>query len=480
MEQYDLVVIGSSWAGIYAAKTAVQLQARVALVTHSDRPYLADDTLLISSLQQLGQEYQRLQDDFWSPSQTSVPATFWTQASDWLEEVEQTAIEINSLASLAALGVDIIVGKGEFYRLPQLGLQVGKRNLRSRHFLLATGSNFLPDLGDATGDYLTLRDLKGQNLVNLPSEIIVVASDPIGLALAQSLARLGKKITLVVKHSRILPQEDSDISRLLHAQLEAEGIEIFTKAPINQIKVIAGQKWLQAGDRALSAPEIILADYYQPNIQDLNLAGVEVKYNQQRIYVNRKLQTTNPRIYACGDLIGGYHLPSIARYEVNLILKNTLFLPWYKTNYQTIPWAILTQPNLARVGLNQWQAQQQNITDVYIIKESFSELMPAQITNQITGICKLLVNRQGRIIGCSIFGDRAAELIVIPALMMQQKIKLDANPMRGLTTTSLPVIAPSLAEILVAAQQSFYQQKLQDNPQLIKRLRTWLALMNPK
>jgi pyruvate/2-oxoglutarate dehydrogenase complex dihydrolipoamide dehydrogenase (E3) component len=471
---YDLVVVGSSWAGIYAAKSAVKLQARVALVTQSEHLYLPNDTLFNSSLSEIGSFNHRLANNPWLPIETTIPDLSLTAAS---EEVKQTQIavqKLDSLSSLAALGVDIIVGKGEFYRLPHLGLQIKHRKLRSRRFLLATGCCFLPS--NDLKNYLTLRDLENHNLSSLPDKLIIVGSDPTALALAQTLAKFNKKITLVVQNKRILPQEDRDLSILIQAQLEAIGINIFTDSVVSQIKIINGAKWLQAGDRALVADEIIIIDNRQPNIAGLNLAGVDVKYDQRRVYVNQKLATTNSHIYACGDLIGGYDLLNIARYEVNLILKNTLFFPWYKTDYHTLPWAILTQPNLARVGLSEEQAKQQCQGKVYVIRQYFSQVTQAQILDNLSGVCKLLINQKGEILGCGIFSDRAAELITIPALMMQHKIKLDSNPMRGLTSISIPTIYPSMAEILEQAINNFYQQKIQDNPKLISRLRSWFSL----
>ncbi len=473
--EYDLVIVGSSWAGMYAAKNAVQLQARVALVTQCDERYLPNDTLFNQSLGEIGRFNDRRGNSFVSTA--TIPDFALAEANNWIENTNLAIQSLNSLANLAVLGVDVIVGKGEFYRLPQLGLQVEGRKLRSRNFLLATGSNFVPPFFPlkASEDYLTLRDLENGKLSDLPTDIIVVGGDPTALELAQTLARLGKKITLVVQQSRILPQEDLDISTFILAQLEAEGIEIYTNSVVSQIKIINQQKWLQAGDRALVAAEIIIVDYRQPNIAGLNLAGVDVKYNEQRVYVNSKLQTTNPRIYACGDSIGGYCLPNITRYEVNLILKNTLFFAWYKTNYDCLPWAIFTQPNLARVGWSEHQAKQQYPEKILVIEQDFSTVERAQVLNSTTGKCKLLVKESGEILGCSLIGDRAAELIAIPALMMQQKIKLDPNPMRGLTSISLPTIYPSMSEIFTQAANDFYQQKIQDNPSLIERLRTWLS-----
>ncbi|MGL6342271.1 MAG: mercuric reductase, partial [Waterburya sp.] len=159
-----------------------------------------------------------------------------------------------------------------------------------------------------------------------------------------------------------------------------------------------------------------------------------------------------------------------------LVLKNTLFFPWYKTNYNTLPWAILTQPNLARVGLTEAQAKQQYGEKIYVVKEYFKNLAQAQILEQTTGLCKLIVKENGTIIGCSLIGDRAADLITAIALMMQHKIRLDSNPMRGLTSVSIPTIYPTMSEILAQASNNFYLQKLQRQPKLLKRLQAWSSL----
>jgi pyruvate/2-oxoglutarate dehydrogenase complex dihydrolipoamide dehydrogenase (E3) component len=476
---YDLVIIGSSWEGIYAARNAVQLKARIALVTQCVTKYLPNDTLVNHCLSEIGSWNYRLANNFWATtSAINLPTISFSEANNQAIEMNSVVQTQNSLANLAALGVDVIVGQGEFYRLPKLGFQITNRKLRSRSFLLATGSNFSPIFFDSntSNSYLTLRDLGSKKISDLPNSLIVVGSEPIALELAQTLARFGKQITLVVKQSRILPQEDLDIATLIQAQLEAEGITIYTNSEVSQIRVINNQKWLQAGDRALSADEIIMVDYRQPNIQGLNLASIDVKYDHQRVYVNQKLQTTNPNIYACGDLIGGYCLPNIAQYEVNLILKNTLFFSWYKSNYNTIPWAILTQPNLARVGLTEEQAKQQYGENIYVVKEYFKNVTQAQILEQTTGLCKLIVKENGTIIGCSIVGDRAADLITAIALMMQHKIKLDPIPMRGLTSVSIPTIYPTMSEMLQQTSSNFYLQKLQRNPKLLKRLQAWFSL----
>ena len=471
---YDLVVIGSSRVGVYAAQKAVELQARVALVTQSEDLFLADNTLANYSLSEVGHFNDRLGNNPWfsTPDRVSLAS-----AQTWANQTDSKMQTKNSLANLAALGVDIIVGKGEFCRLPNLALQTEKRKLRSRNYILTTGASFPSEFagGDRLHDYLTLDELWQQDLTKLGQNIIIIGGDPAALELAQTLARFEKQVTLVTRQPRILPQEDLELVLLLQAQLEVLGVKIYTDSTVSQIKTIDGQSWLQAGDRALTADCIILADYRQPNIASLNLAGINVKYDRDRVYVDRKLQTSNPNIYACGAAIGGYSLPNIARYEANLILKNTLFFPWYKTDYSTLPWAISTQPSLARVGLNQKLAQQQYGNDLYVVTEYFKNLERAQISSNTTGMCKLLVRNNGEIVGCSLIGDRAEESIALIALMMQQQIKLDGNPMRGLTSLSLATTYPSMSEIWQRAFDNFYRQKLQRHPQLLTRLRSWFS-----
>lgn len=476
---YDLVVIGSSWAGIYAARNAVQLQARVALVTHCEQKYLPNDVLVNHSLSEIGQlNYQLANHPFASASERHSPFISLQEASDWMKGISSRIQAENSLSNLAALGVDVIVGKGKFFPQPKLGFQVGQRKLRSRHYLLATGSKFVPRLLDRniTENFLTLRDLWSINLSELPPNIIIIGQDPIALELAQSLARFDKKVALVVNQPRILAQEDLDIAILIQGQLEAEGIRIFTDSKVSQIKIINDKKWLQAGDQALSTDEIILVDFRQPNIEGLNLAKVEVKYDLSRVHVNQKLQTTNPNIYACGDLIGGYCLPNIDQYEVNLILKNTLFGHWYKTNYFALPWAVLTQPNLARIGLSEKQAKKQYGTNIYVVKQYFTNNAQALSLDQNTGLCKLLVRENGVIVGCSLIGENAVDLISVIALMMKHNIRLDNHPLWGLTELSIPTIYPSFAEILLQASTNFYQQKLQRNPRILNCLKIWSEL----
>ncbi|MGV2827049.1 dihydrolipoyl dehydrogenase family protein [Myxosarcina sp. GI1(2024)] len=474
---YNLVVIGSSWEGIYAAATAAHLQARVALVTQSEAEYLDNNSLVGHSINEVARWHYWQRKNPLAIAFDNLPNPCLTEARNWGRIVNATVNAEHSLASLAALGVDVILDKGEFCRLPKLAFTTSNRKLRSHKYLLATGAKFSvePIDGIDRTNYFTLEDLwQMEDLETLPQRITIVGGSLLSLEVAQTLARFDKDITLVFKERRILPQEEPETSRLIQAQLEAEGIEILTDSPVTQIKEIAGTQWLQAGDRAIETELIFFGDRRIPNIDGLNLAGVEVKYNRDRLIVNSKLQTTNPDLYACGDLLGGYSMKNIARYEVNIALRNALFIARFKTDYYYLPWAIFIQPNIARVGMTEAQARI-NYRDLYVVKLDLNGVARARILGETTGLCKLLVNKNGAILGCTLICDRATELIGAIAIAMQHKIKLNRNSLAGLLEVNFPNVYPSLAEIWQQAAANYYLQKMQQNPILLNFLETWFS-----
>ncbi|NES73386.1 MAG: NAD(P)/FAD-dependent oxidoreductase, partial [Okeania sp. SIO2D1] len=339
---------------------------------------------------------------------------------------------------------------------PQLAFSVAQRHLTARAYLIATGSVPVTSLFATSSEektYLTLPDIWQQdNLESLPNKLLILGSNPASVELAQSFSRLSKKVILVIEEQRLLPYEDQEISFLLQAQLEAEGIEIFTQSPAVQFKCIDNQKWLQAGNYALEADEIIVTSRHVPNVANLNLEEIGVRCSKRGIRVNRKLQTTNPRIYACGDVLGGYSLKNIDCYEASLAMRNALFWPRYKVNYYQQPWVIFTEPNLARVGLTEAQARQHHGAKLIVVKEHIKNLFQAQISGETTGFCKLIVSPTEHLLGAHLIAPDAAELIGSFALAIQNKLKLTA-------IANLFNPSPTWSEIVNRTAQKWQQQK---------------------
>ncbi|MEH2423046.1 MAG: NAD(P)/FAD-dependent oxidoreductase [Nostoc sp.] len=461
---YDVVIIGGSLAGYYAALAATQLRATVALV----EPKVDYEFIHHHALTEIGKLAQKLNDAasfgihaiHTDSSKECHISMAWQEAMLYAQCVASNLQEQHSPAILAARGVDVIVGSGQFQSSPQQAFAINNRLLRARTYLLASGSRSeIPEIEglQATG-YLTLSNI-WQSLegATLPKNWVIIGGIPQSIEIAQTLARFGCSVTLVVKHPYLLPHLDPEIAILLQAQLEVEGVRVLTEKPVTQVKLIEDKKWIQAGDKAIETDEILVATGQQPNIESLNLATVGVKWHRRSLVVNDKLQTTNHRIYACGDVIGGYEFANIANYEAKIALNNALFFPRLRVDYRSIPWAMFSVPMVAQVGLTEAQAKRQFSRDeVLVLRQYFKAVAVAQLRDETTGMCKLIVLRNGEILGASILGAEAGELINLIALAMSQKIKVK-------DLANLYSVYPSFSEILEQTAREWSKQRLNSN-----------------
>ncbi|BBD69601.1 pyridine nucleotide-disulfide oxidoreductase dimerization region [Nostoc commune NIES-4072] len=461
---YDVVIIGGSLAAYHAALAATQLRATVALVEpKGDYGFTHHHTLT-----EIGKLAQKLNDaasfgihaTHADTSEECNISMAWQEAMLYAQCVASNLKEQHSPAILAASGVDIIVGSGQFQSSPQLAFAVNNRLLRARTYLLASGSRpEIPDIEglQATG-YLTLSNIwQSLQRGTLPKNLVIIGGIPQSIEIAQTLARFGCSVTLVVKHPYVLPNIDPEIAILLQAQLEVEGVRVFTERPVTQVRLIEDKKWIQAGDKAIETDEILVATGQQPNLESLNLATVGVKWHRRSLVVNDKLQTTNHRIYACGDVIGGYDFANIANYEAKIALNNALFFPRLRVDYRFIPWAMFSVPMMAQVGLTETQAKRQFCQDeVLVLRQYFKTVAAAQLRDETTGICKLIVLENGEILGAAILGAEAGELINLIALAMSQKIKIK-------DLANLSPVYPSFSEILEQAAREWSKQRLNSN-----------------
>jgi len=458
MADYDIVIIGGSPAGRYAAAIAAQFKATVALVEREQGALSREQGKIIptsdflphslSYISQLAARCDKSRNFGLNLScgnaNLDCQSLQWERVTQWAQGVRANLEDENSPAVLAALGVDFIQAQGKFVAQPQLGLIVNNRCLVARNYLLATNPRpLIPDIeGLEATRFLTASEvLLSLAAAKSPGRWAILGGDPSGCQLAQTLARLGLDVTLIVKRPQILPKEDPEIAQLLQAILEAEGVRVLTDTAVTQVKRIDSKKWIQADREAIEFDEIVLCAGQQPDFEDLNLDAVGVRRQRHRLRLNQKLQTTNPRIYACGDAIGGYPFAHIANYEAKIALQNTLFSPQYKVDYRSIPWLVCTDPPLARVGFTVTQARQKYGNDVLVLQQYFKTLAVAQIQDEMTGICQLVVRRNGTILGAAIIGSQAGELINIIALAIAQRLKIDA-------IAHLVSVYPSWGEIL--------------------------------
>mgnify|MGYP000567453653 CR=1 FL=1 len=481
---YDLVVIGAGAAGLVVASAAAQLQAKVLLVEGSDR--LGGDCLWYGcvpskALLHVAHTVHRMRQamaagwvTFASPAEIAV---------DYLKVYEHIRSAQSYIANHAdapdrfrQLGVELVFGKGHF--VDGRTFEVAGKRVQARAFVVATGSRpAVPPLpGLAEAGYLTNESIF--DLTRLPRSIAVMGAGPVGCELSQALARLGSEVTLIASRDGILPKEDPEAAQVVQQQLVQDGIRLLTRVRAVRAGQEQGAKLLYleanpvagstaAVDQVIRAEEILVAAGRIPNVEGLGLEAAGVRYTPQGIQVNSKLQTSNPRIYACGDVIGGPQFTHAAAYEAAVALVNALFFPVSRAHYRVIPWAIFTEPELARVGLVESEARQRYGQDVRVLKQEFAEVDRAQAEGTPLGFAKVICRRNGQILGAHLVGSQAGELIHEVVLAMSWRL-----PVSALTGIH---IYPTRSQVNAKVALQYRKQQLAANPRLQNVLQGFFA-----
>jgi pyruvate/2-oxoglutarate dehydrogenase complex dihydrolipoamide dehydrogenase (E3) component len=456
--EYDLVVIGGGSGGLLVAGVAASLKAKVALI---ERDRLGGDCLWYGCVPSKSLIHaSRMAYQIKSAGRFGIYCNDaqidFAKAIGHVQGVISTIQPHDSAERFESLGVEVIFGSGEF--VDGQTFQVNRRHLKARAFVIATGSRpavpTIPGLLEA--GYLTNEEVF--SLTELPQSLAVIGGGPIGCELGQAFSRLGCEVTIIASRDRLLPKEDPEAVEVVHKQFESEGIRVFTQTKVERVEIADAKKYLWAGGQKIVVDEILVAAGRQPNVESLNLDAARVRLGKLGIEVNAKLQTTNPRIYACGDVIGGYQFTHVAGYQANVVLKNALFLPVTKADYRVIPWATFTDPELARVGLTEQQAREGYGDNIYVVKQDFAEVDRAQAEAVTSGFAKIITRRNGQILGAHLVGPVAGELIHEIVLAMSHKLKISA--LSGIH------IYPTLAEVNSKAAFELTKQKYEKNHRL--------------
>jgi pyruvate/2-oxoglutarate dehydrogenase complex dihydrolipoamide dehydrogenase (E3) component len=449
---YDLVIIGNTRAARIAALDAVQWPARVALVLPpaTIAPYAH---IYPHALQQAS--VHGFHRDPFYPWQYAKTVT------------ERLSLQISS-AALASQGVDIIEEMGEFSAKPKLSFNTSRRQLRAKKYLLAMGSELshteqIPGLTE-TG-FLTLATLPTIcNRLQIPTRWAIIGEEAIGVEMAQALRHLGYEVLLIVPFSQILPEEDADAAAAVQFQLEAAGVVLMTQKEVQEVGVHEGSKYVMVDRRKFHVDEILVAATEQPLVESFGLDKVKVDHDLTGVRVDDRLITSNYRIYGCGSVcgkvLGGYYGEHLAEYEARLAVRNALSRTTRPTNYFKIPWAIFSSPQLARVGMTEEEARQQYRQRLTVLRTEYRDNPKALIAETDHGFVKIMVRRSGQIIGATIVGQDAAELMQILSLAIRNKLRVD-------TLSEFPGIALTHTHGIVEAARQWRRPSL------------WLRIWDP-
>lgn len=457
---YDLVIIGATPAGIQAAMTAATLKARVALVTQAAALPDPFAWAMGQSLATIARQYgsQSVAAD----GAIAPPSVDWAAIALTLNAVRDNLQALHSPAVLAARGIDVIQGLGEFCRKPAPGLLANGRLLRSRAYLLALGRQWTPPSlpGLATAGYLTVSKLSPAiATLGRYQRLAIIGSDAKAIALAQALHRLAIAITLILPDGGTFPVPDPTAATLLQAQLEADGIRVIRQSAVYLVQAQATHKQIHLERDRRTVDEVIVADTASSDWAALNLEAMGVRWDDQSLWQTPQLQTSNPRIYVCEGCVNGAYADTIAFHEAAIAVKNALFWPRWSVNYAGVPMTLPTCPEMAWVGLSEAQARHQYGDRVEVLQRSFNTLPLAQLESNLTGFCKLIVRRNGRLLGAVVVGQQAPELIGVLALAIQQKMTVSA-----LNTLAFPTLA--IADILRQTANDWEAVRLRHHPWL--------------
>ena len=337
----------------------------------------------------------------------------------------------DSVERYTNLGVNCI--EGEATILDPFRVQVGDQVLTTRNIVIATGARpFVPPIpGIEEVNYLTSDTI--WNLREKPENLLILGGGPIGCELAQAFHRLGVKVTQMDMAPRLMPREDPDVSAVVESRFKSEGIELllgysaksFIKTEDGQNKLLCDH---QGESFEIEFDQILLAVGRKANTDKLGLDSIGLQTNPNgTLQVNEYLQTSIPNIYAAGDIAGPYQFTHTAAHQAWYAAVNSLFgiFKKFKADYRVIPWATFTDPEVARVGLSEEEAKQQDIA-YEVTKFGIDDLDRAIADSENHGFIKVLtVPGKDKILGATIVGYHAGELITEYISAMKHGIGLN-------------------------------------------------------
>lgn len=457
--KYDLVVLGGGTAGLVSAMGAAGLGARVALV---ERHLLGGDCLntgcvpskaVLRSARVVG-ELRRAA----SLGVTTADATVDFSAVMWRMRWRRASIAVHDSAErLTAAGVDVFFGEAAF--ADGRTVVVEQHRLVFRRAVIATGGRPTapPIPGLDTVRFLTNETIF--SLTELPRRLLVVGAGPIGCELAQAFARFGSQVVVLDLAPQILPREDADAATIVRRRLEADGIRFELGVKLEGVDGTSGNlrvRYTRSGGGPASAETaagdaILVAAGRAPNIDGLRLDAAGITATKEGVDVNDRLQTSNPRVYASGDVSSAYKFTHAADAMSRIVIQNALFYGRRKASALVIPWVTYTDPEVAHVGVSEADVAKSR-ERLHTITIPLSEVDRAVVDDETDGFVRVHHER-GRLRGCTIVAPHAGEMIGEVSYAMTH-----GGGLAALSSTIHPY--PTHSEALRKAGDAYRRQSL--------------------
>lgn len=451
----DLCVIGAGAAGLSVAAGASQMGARTVLV---ERGAMGGDCLNVGcvpskALLAAAHTAQTVRQAARFGVNGHEPEIDFARVHDHVHGVIRAIAPMDSQERFEGLGVTVLRDHARFS--DPATLQVGPTAVRAKRFVIATGSvpaippiPGLEAVGYQTNE--TIFDNRAR-----PDHLVIIGGGPIGLELAQAHRRLGCQVT-VLERATVLPKDDPELVAFVRNGLLREGIDIREGVEIQQVSRAGNGVELLIADAGSESrvvgTDLLVAAGRKPMLDDLGLEAAGVTHTPGGIAVDGRLRTSNRRIFAMGDVVGGYQFTHVAGYHASVVIKNALFRMPSKVDYRALPWVTYTAPELAQVGLAEAAARDRH-GGIRILRWSLHENDRAQAEGDTDGEVKVVTDRRGRILGAGVVGPHAGEMIHLWALAIARRMKIGA-------VANMIAPYPTLGEAGKRAAGSYYVPSL--------------------
>ncbi len=474
--RYNLVVLGAGTAGLVAAAGAAGLGAKVALI---ERSLMGGDCLnvgcvpskaLLASAHAVG-AIRRSRE---LGVHVGAPEVDFPQVMARMRKLRSEISPHDSADRFRSLGIDVYLGDATFSG--PSSVQVAGQQLEFSKAVIATGGR--ADAPNIEG-YAEIEPLTNESifsLTELPESLVVVGGGPIGVEMAQTFCQFGSKVTLLEASDHILSREDPDAALIVQQRLIEEGVRVVTNARVESFHTASDgnrettyRESKQAGNEVSTqvvSSQVLMAIGRTPNVSGLGLEAAGVEYDlRQGVFVNDRLQSTNARVFAAGDVASKYKFTHAADFMARAVIQNALFAGRKKMSGMVIPWATYTSPELAQVGLTAAGAAEAGI-DIDTYTQEFSKLDRAILEGDTLGFARVHVRRgTDKIVGGTIVGQGAGDMISTISMAMTSGVGL-----AKISATISPY--PTRAEAIRKLGDQY--NKTRFTPTVARLFSTWL------
>jgi pyruvate/2-oxoglutarate dehydrogenase complex dihydrolipoamide dehydrogenase (E3) component len=463
----DICVIGGGAGGRAAASAAAAFGVNVILIENGTMggDSVASGTLPAQALIAAAARADALRGGARFGAKTVRFGVDFAAVQERVHDVLAAVAPAQSRERFNGLGVRVIEGDARFRDRETVA--INGYDVKARRFVIATGSlPVLPAIpGLAETPYLTAETVC--DLTDCPRHLIVLGAGAVGLELAQAFRRLGSNVT-VLDTATPLAEHDPECAAIVLDALAREGVDVCPAVKVMQVRRALARVEVDivtaAGEQTIDGTHLLVATGRRPNFDGLDLEAGRIRHRPDGIVVDRRLRTSNKRVYAIGDVTEGAKSAHVAHHHAGLAVRHALFRVPVNTDRHAVPRVTFTDPELAQVGPTEEEARAQSGV-IRVLRWPYRENDRAQATGATNGHIKIVTDRRGDILGVTIVGAQAAENIAAWTLAINQKLNIEAF-------AGVIVPYPTYAEVGKRAAMTYFTRSL--TSPLVRRIIGWL------